>query len=220
MRTDYVPRPDDIFLNWAFYIVTYSAIHYERWKVDNIPEGMKARLDDLLEKVNKCKQPTRNKVDTLLKNEARKVIEKDLRNYLQGMVMRNINVTNEDRKNMSLPIRDGKPTPVGDPEGQATADVLYPGRTQLMLRIKHVDGTPANTRSNYGHRIYYSLYEPGYSAPVSGKELRESVFTKKKKELFTFDQEDTGKTVFFCIRYENSRGIPGPWGPLFSAVIP
>ena len=32
--------------------------------------------------------------------------------------------------------------------------------------------------------------------------------------------QTSGKTVYFCVRYENAKGEPGPWGPIFSAVIP
>ncbi|MDR3352901.1 MAG: hypothetical protein LBO00_07885 [Zoogloeaceae bacterium] len=32
--------------------------------------------------------------------------------------------------------------------------------------------------------------------------------------------EESGKTIYFCVRYENAKGEPGPWGPIFSAVIP
>jgi hypothetical protein len=31
---------------------------------------------------------------------------------------------------------------------------------------------------------------------------------------------DSGKTAYFCIRYENAKGDTGDWGPVFSAVIP
>jgi hypothetical protein len=43
-------------------------------------------------------------------------------------------------------------------------------------------------------------------APVSGDELPYSRFTRRKKELFDFPAEDSGKTVYFCIRYENAKG--------------
>jgi hypothetical protein len=56
--------------------------------------------------------------------------------------------------------------------------------------------------------------------PVSGDELPHSLFTKRRKELFDFPMEDSGKTVYFCIRYENSKGKAGPWGPIISAIIP
>jgi hypothetical protein len=55
---------------------------------------------------------------------------------------------------------------------------------------------------------------------ASGNDLPHSKFTRRKKELLDFAQEDGGKTVYFCTRYENVKGEPGPWEPLFSSVIP
>jgi hypothetical protein len=181
---------------------------------------MQARLADLTVKVNHCLEPTRNSVDILVKKQMRKTVEKDLRNYVQGMVVRNINVTDEDRRMMGLPIYDTTPTPVADPTGQAEAEIAYPGRTQLRLIIQHIAGTPFNPKADYGYRIYYGLYEHGDTPPVSGIELHESRFTRQKKVLFSFTPADSGKTAFFAIRYENSKGKTGPWGPLFSAIIP
>ena len=33
-------------------------------------------------------------------------------------------------------------------------------------------------------------------------------------------QLEMGKAAYFSIRYENSKGKAGPWGPLASALIP
>jgi hypothetical protein len=35
-----------------------------------------------------------------------------------------------------------------------------------------------------------------------------------------FPPEDSGKTAYFSIRLENAKGGKGPWGTVFSAVIP
>jgi hypothetical protein len=56
--------------------------------------------------------------------------------------------------------------------------------------------------------------------PKGGEDLPFSKFTRRKKELMDFAQEDSGKTAYFCIRYENAKGEPGHWGPMFNAVIP
>jgi hypothetical protein len=56
--------------------------------------------------------------------------------------------------------------------------------------------------------------------PIAGEELPFSRFTKRKRERFDFDGGDSGKTAYFCIRLENAKGEAGPWGALFSAVIP
>jgi hypothetical protein len=56
--------------------------------------------------------------------------------------------------------------------------------------------------------------------PVTGDELPHSHFTRRKRERMDFSQEESGKTIYFCVRYENAKGEPGPWGPIFSAVVP
>ncbi|MDR0642051.1 MAG: hypothetical protein LBG07_06300, partial [Treponema sp.] len=56
--------------------------------------------------------------------------------------------------------------------------------------------------------------------PLDGDDLPHSVFTRKKKYRFDFLEEDRGKTVYFCLRYENSKGEVGPWGSVIQAIIP
>ncbi|MDR1930756.1 MAG: hypothetical protein LBQ44_09045, partial [Treponema sp.] len=58
--------------------------------------------------------------------------------------------------------------------------------------------------------------------PRTGDDLPHSVFTRRKKYRFDFDG-NSGKTVYFCLRYENDKGGEegeGPYGPILSAVIP
>jgi hypothetical protein len=57
------------------------------------------------------------------------------------------------------------------------------------------------------------------AAPETGEDLPHSVFTRRKKERFDFDGY-SGKTVYFCLRWENTKGEGGPFGPIKQAVIP
>ena len=135
---------------------------------------------------------------------------------------------------LGLKPRDTIRTPVAVPTAQATADVTYPGAHMLMLHIKPVEGTLHDARADYGYRVYYGVLPHGgasaeeaatprrymQKSPVNGDELPHSQFVRRKKELFIFPADDSGKTAFFCIRYENSKGQAGPWGTVFSATIP
>jgi hypothetical protein len=47
---------------------------------------------------------------------------------------------------------------------------------------------------------------------LTGDDLPHSRFTRRQKELFDFPADDSGKTVYFCVRFENAKGEPGPWG--------
>jgi hypothetical protein len=42
---------------------------------------------------------------------------------------------------------------------------------------------------------------------------------RRQRERFSLDG-DSGKAVYFCIRYENSKGETGEFCSIFSAVIP
>jgi len=121
---------------------------------------------------------------------------------------------------LGLKPKDSTPTSVLVPTGQAEARIAFPGRIRLMVHIKPVEGTQADPRTYYGCRIYYGIYTADETLPANGKDLRESLFTRRKKELFTFQPEDAGKAAYFCVRYENSKGKAGPWGPMSSANIP
>jgi hypothetical protein len=140
-------------------------------------------------------------------------------------------LSNPDYLALGLKLPDHTKTPVAVPTGQAEADVTYPGPHLLMLHMKALSGTMLDSRADHGYRIYYGLMPPGgataeeasgehrylMKAAVHGEDLPHSDFTRRKKKLFEFNSADSGKTAYFAIRYENGKG---PWGPVFSAVIP
>jgi hypothetical protein len=92
------------------------------------------------------------------------------------------------------------------------------GRHELGVKIIYVTGSP-NDPANKGYRIWYSVVAPGETPPEKPKDLRESFFTKRKKDVIEFDFGDSGKTAYFAVQIEND-GKKGPWGPLVSALIP
>ena len=216
---NFIPTKDLEFMEWLENLLKYASLHYTKWNLGD-PENVLAEpLADLKAKLAKTSDPNCGKVDLFATKESRKKTEKIARSFVQGFLAKNPFVTAEDRMAMGLPIYDAIPTSVADPTGQAEANISYPGRTQLMLHIKHVAGTPYDANANYGYRIYYGIPDAG-DPPPQGYHLRESKFTRKKKELFSFHPNDSGKTAYFCIRYENSKGAAGPWGPVAAAVIP
>jgi hypothetical protein len=129
-------------------------------------------------------------------------------------------LTEAELISLGLQPKDSTPTTVTPPTGQAEGAITFPARTQHLLGIKRIAGTPVDPKSHYGFRVYFGAFAEGDQQPVSGMDLRESKFTRQKRMLFTYLPTDTGKTAYYCIRYENSKGDPGPWGPMCSALIP
>jgi hypothetical protein len=123
-------------------------------------------------------------------------------------------------------------SPIPAPETQPEADLTFPGIHLVDLKnIRAAAGGEApDPRSDYGVRIHYGLSgEPTEAhrfrvagVPKTGRDLPESLFTRRQKERFDFDGE-SGNRVYFCLQYETPSGGEsgkGPFGPIFSAVIP
>ena len=139
----------------------------------------------------------------------------------------------EDIVSLGLRLKDTTMTPAGISQGFACADISHPGPHTHKLHMHHLEGTPPDPRAEAGYRIYYGVLPHGGATaeqaagkkrylqkiPLSGDDLPHSKWTRRKTETFTYDAEDAGKTAYYCIRYENSKGEAGPWGPIFSAVI-
>ena len=218
--TRFIPANDAEYCVWAQNVYNYAAEHHDRWGIMTPTVEMQADINELRIQVDKCQLPTRSKIDTLEKNIARRKSEKGMRGYIQGMVIRNPNVSDDDRQKMGLRIYDIIPTPVPTPVGLVTAAVRYPNEGAIELRISHVEGSPFDKRANYGVKIRYSVQPVVSPPPTDFRQLFESVFTRRKRELFTFEKADTHKLVYFCLRYENSKGGAGQWGPIITAIIP
>lgn len=144
-------------------------------------------------------------------------------------------LTEIDIVTLGLRPRDTKPTPIPPPTAQAEAEISYLGAHQLKLHLHAVAGSLLDLHhSDYGYRIYFGILSSGganveaatgperelLKVPVTGDELPHSRFTRRQSIVFDFAQTDSGKTVYFSVRFENAKGEPGPWGPVFSAVIP
>ena len=93
---------------------------------------------------------------------------------------------------------DTTPAASGIPTAQVTVETYLAGRHELGVKIIYVTGTPANK----GFRIWYTVTAPGETPPANPKDLRESFFTKRKKDVIEFDFGDSGKTAYFAVQIE------------------
>jgi len=215
----YIPTKEGELFDWVNNIYVYAKANHQRWGVMAPEEEMVQRLNVFKAKLAKCKEPTKNAIDVFSKNNAKKLVVKDIRGYVQGLIMRNVRVSDDDRKLMVLPVFDTKPTPIGEPLGLVTATFKYPSEGALELKLAHLEGTPYDERANYGIKIKCSILSSSAPPPTDVEKMPDSRFTRKKKELYYFDRKDKQKTAHFCMRYENSKGWEGKWGPIVSAVI-
>ena len=220
VKKDYIPRTDDKLLEWGKNFMGHIGVNIERFKVPPPGDQMHNTLNSFEVLLKKCQGPNRGKVDTFEKNEARRRFVNEFRTYVQGFIAKNPFVSNADREKMQITVYDKTPSRVGAPVGLATASIVYLGGQVLELLIEHVAGTEFDERANYGYRVYYDVVAEHQPQPEHGSQLTKSRFTHHRKEKFEFAHEDVKKMAYFSIRYENSKGQSGPWGPVIAAIIP
>ena len=219
-RRDSIPSSDSGLIDFARNLQIQVEEHHLKWNLVEFPQAIKDALENFEQKVRRCQDPNRGPVDIKDKSMAKKVLEKEVRPFVQGFIARNPLVSDRDRVALHLPPRDTTPTPILTPTGQAAVTFTYPGSAQLVVQISLINPLLHDARSNYGCRIYYGVYDAGETPPENGEDLRHSLFTRKKKVLLNFRPEDSRKIAWFCVRYENSKGEAGPWSPMYSTVIP
>jgi hypothetical protein len=127
-------------------------------------------------------------------------------------------LTDEDIVSLGLKLHDGTPTHSGPPTAQVQVETFLVGRHELGVKIIYATGSPHDP-SNKGYRVWYTVCGSGDTPPENPPDLRESFYTKRKKDVMEFGTADSGKTAYFAVQVENE-GKKGPWGPVTSALIP
>ena len=235
-RRDYVPMQsayfETFFKNLEEYVDQNCTGTSPKWT--HIPAESRTELKDAYNAWNNAYIITlkpHTSQETAEKNRVRKSSEKILRAFVKVYLRYHPDVTNEDRDNMGVPNDDTVRTPVPKPTAQVEADIKYPGVHLVeLINIRPVNKENYDTKADYGVRIFWGIMgEPTESdrfrlssPPSKGEDLPHSTFSHRKRFLFDFEG-DSGKTVYFCLRYENEKGGDegeGPFGPILNTVIP
>jgi hypothetical protein len=154
---------------------------------------------------------------TFLKNEKRKVYEKLLRILVQ-MLESSPLVTDDDRRSMGIVIRDTTHTPVKPPKTYPEFTVDSSMIRCLMILFWDFGSTSkAKPHGVHGAEIRWAILD---QPPVLVEELVHSNFDTRSPFELAFEENERGKTVYFCLRWENTRGEKGPWSEIVMAVIP
>jgi hypothetical protein len=160
---------------------------------------------------------TRTPLITFTKNNARKEYEKPLR-LLAKNLESNPRVSDDDRRAMGITIPSSSKTPVPPP---TTYPVFTVDSSVIrLLKINFRDSASSSKAKPYGihgAEIRWSILD---IPPVNVKDLNISGFDTRSPFTLEFDDDQRGKTVWLCLRWENTKGEKGPWSEIVSAIIP
>ena len=220
-RLDFLPAKDQAFLVWALNFTTALVSMLVRLGFpEAVFQELMALRNTFSEKLTTAEAPaTRTKAAVQAKNNARKAFEKRLRQVIKEYLTYNHALTDEDRDDLGLPIY--KTTRTKAPVATNYPDFDIDSGTIRRLVIHFFDQgsvkSKAKPAGQHGSEIRWAILD---TPPVDVADLIHSSFDTRTPFTLDFEGHERGKTVYFCLCWENTRGEKGPWSEIQSAIIP
>jgi hypothetical protein len=217
----FIPRKDREFLVWIINFLKQLNPMLSRLVFPSSEYQLLSSLrDDFSTKLNLAEEPaTRTKVTVKNKNDARKLLEKTVRNDIKEFLNFNRALTGGDRETLGLPIYKTGRTPAKVATEHPDCDIDSSQIRRLIIHFFRQGGRHSKAKLDDQHGMeacWAILAVP----PLSISELFHSSFDTHSPLVLDFDECDRGKRVYFAFRWENTRGEKGPWSEIIFAVIP
>jgi hypothetical protein len=201
--------------------MNYLSMHYTSFNFPSMDyQELSQMHNDFVQKYNLAEAPeTRTKASVQAKKESRKNFEAAIQQKVKEYLTYNHLVTDEDRDNMGLPIHKTTRTP--SPVAATYPDFDIDSGTIRRLTVHFYDQgqkkSKAKPAGQHGAEIRWAILD---SPPTQLDDLTHSSFDTHTPFTLQFDENQRGKTVYFCLCWENTRGEKGPWSEIVKAIVP
>ncbi|MDR0537682.1 MAG: hypothetical protein LBH04_06540 [Tannerellaceae bacterium] len=153
------------------------------------------------------------------KNVALNNYKSELRKFLSAHITYNPLVTDEDRKNMELPIHKKTHTTIERYSEPPTMDLGVRRAGRVVIAYHDASSTSrAKPYGVFGALIAYSLSDIDH--PLLRDELHEKVISTRTPYVLEFSDEERGKMLYVSICWQNTNGKLSPWSDVMRILIP
>jgi hypothetical protein len=154
----------------------------------------------------------------IAKDEAREAATTAMRDFAHTGLRHNKLMRDEDRLLYGIRPSDRTHTPDSEPGSfpEAEGDTSIPRRVTIHF-WDSASGKRGKPHGVHGAEIRWAVLD---HPPASIDELIHSDFDTASPFTLHFDEAGRGKRVYFCLRWESNTNLKGPFGEIYSAVIP
>jgi hypothetical protein len=154
----------------------------------------------------------------IIKDEARDAAEKAMRDFANTSIRFNKKMAEEERWEYGVPTAASVSTPASVPKTHPIAEtdtsIIRQVTIHFMDSVTRRRGKPYGV---HGAEIRWAVLD---HVPASVKELVNSDFDTATPFTLYFDESDRGKRLYFSLRWESTVNEKGPFGEIYSAVVP
>jgi hypothetical protein len=218
---DYLPQSDKGLLGWINKFLKYLMSRVTKF---NFPQAEYDQLsqerDVYAQKLEVATESaTRTSVNIKEKNAAKKVLKTHIRLSVGEYLNRNHLLTDGDRDMLGLRVYKKTHTPAPVAETYPDFDIDTRLLSHLIIHFFEKDGDHKRGKpaGQHGAEINWIISDVPM---IDANEFTHSSFDTRTPLTLEFSGHDRGKTVYLAIRWENTRGLKGPWSPIQKAIIP
>jgi hypothetical protein len=219
MMNKFIPEAQEAFHDWSDnFIARLSEIGAETLMPPNEYHELMRLWDDYNKKYDLADNPeTKTAIAIHDRNRAREVYETDLRRLIKACIIENLAVTDAQRELMGLPIHKTTRTPAPVEKNPPYIEIVTDTLRELILKYGTSKHSKAKPEGQHGVETVWVISQ---EKPSGIEKLIHSVFDTRTPLVLKFTEEERGKTVWFAMRWENTRGEKGPFSPIYYAIIP
>lgn len=215
-----IPRKDVEFDEVQNVITTKTAQNLEKWKIDSTwfnEQIIPAKTAWAVAWATWQDPNDRTKVIIFNKNQARNAYEL-LLSKLVKILKASPFITPSELAELGINTGKGGGGHNPPPDTYPGFHIL-PVAIRILMLYYYALGSRSHAKPHgvHGVEIRWAILDTK-QADIS--ELINSSFDTRSPFKFEFADKDRGKTIWFCLRWENTTGEKGPWSEVASAIIP
>lgn len=219
-NSDFIPGSDGEYNMWQDGLVKNTELNLITW---GIPEDDFAKVKlvqtNWVSAFSKASnKQNRTAADVTAKDDARYDYEKVIRPFVAQWLSNNSKVTDSDRTRMGLTVKSGTRTPAPAPTTCPVGIIDFSVRQQHTIRYYDEASAHSNAKPDGVHGCEIYMKVDG-DAPKDASELTYVATCTAAPYTVKFDGSKAGKTVYYWLRWVNTRGECGPWSSTMSGMV-
>lgn len=224
-KYDWIPKQDDDFFNFQGNFVNLVTLNAVAWGVPVPSVTALSASQALFEPLYHTAQnkSTRNSADVLAHRQSRNIYEKEIRTVARQYLMNSPLVSDIDRTNLGLTVRDTEPSPSLPITDVPIIGLKGLGGGDIEVRCR-VTGDQSRTSMHPDADVIdyrFSMVKSGDVPPEDPENCPKGNSQTKAKFVLRAGAKNAGKRFYGFFRWLNKRKPrqEGPWSNAQSVVI-
>jgi hypothetical protein len=206
----------DLCQKWKAGLENPSVITNFRWNQEEVTEVLAKTAAFLTART--AYREVDSSANRIAKNAARKLAKSAMRDFANGSIRCNKNMKKEDKLVYGIHPVHRTPAHTGKLESYPEADPDTSVIRQVTIHFwDSVTKKRGKPRGVHGAEIRWAVLN---HPPASVEELVNSDFDTASPFTLRFDETHRGRRLYFCLRWETNANVKGPFGEIYTAIIP